>query len=45
MFVDMVRPGFSRWSVRRPLYAMATQTAIINAAQLMIDEVARPEDA
>jgi hypothetical protein len=45
MCVDMVRPGFSQSGVRLPLHARATQTAIINAAQLMIDEVARPEDA
>jgi hypothetical protein len=32
-------------SGRRPLHGMAAQTAIMNAAQLLIDEVACPEDA
>jgi hypothetical protein len=29
----------------RPLRDLATRTAVMNAAQLMIDEIARPEDA
>jgi len=29
----------------RPLWRATTQTAVMNPAQLVIDEVARPEDA
>jgi hypothetical protein len=38
-------PFSPRSGVRRALYAAAAQAAIINAAQLVIDEVAGPEDA